>query len=106
MTEALSKMNIDDAVAKMLTPNGDQLEVVSVANAALYALRFKKGGRLPDGEDVAGRFTKPAYAITAGQAYVRRFWDKVEKDSKPLSNKSRKERDSGGGEQDNQSSAE
>ena len=93
MTEALSKMNIEDAIEKMITPNGKHMEVVKVSNTSLYALRFKQGGALPKDEGVDGMFTKPEYAVNAAKDYIRKFWDKVEKDSKPLSNASRKARE-------------
>jgi hypothetical protein len=79
MTEALSKMNVDDAIERMLTPGGKTVEVVKIANSSLYGLRFKDGGVMPQDEGVDGYFTKPKMAEDAAKQYLRRFWEKSEK---------------------------
>jgi hypothetical protein len=83
---ALSKMNVEDAIEKLIAPTGNVIEVVKVANSALYALRYKNGGQLPDEYNLrSGKWTKPELAINDAKAYLRDFWE--------ISEASKKKRD-------------
>lgn len=72
---ALSKMNVEDAIEKLIAPTGNVIEVVKVANSALYALRFKNGGQLPNEYNLRdGKWTSPQLAMDDARKYLRDFW--------------------------------
>lgn len=94
--QALAKMNIDDAVQNMIDPSGRSLEVVRVANSALFALRWKEGGSLPDTDPHKlhqAKWTKAEFATEAARDYLRARWQMSE-DSKT----SRPKREAASGE--------
>lgn len=75
MTDALHKMQTEEAIERMIAPTGNILEVVKVANCSLYALRWKNGGALPEEHGLnGGKWTSPDKAMADGRAYLRDFW--------------------------------
>ena len=89
MTEALANIAVEDAVEKLITPNGKKIEIVHLTGSNLYKVRFKDGGELPEEFDLKdGRWTSARLATESAQAYLRKFWGQVEqaraKREKPL----------------------
>lgn len=68
-------LNRDQAMQDSVTPTGRQLGVVLEKQFGLYRVEYidKKGGLLPS--DLAGRYTKGAYARDAIQRYLKEQWD-------------------------------
>lgn len=75
MTDAILDARALEGVERLIAPTGKQLEVVAVANSALYALRWKDGGVLPDDYGLnGGKWTTPSLAMDDARKYLRDFW--------------------------------
>jgi len=90
MTDALATIAVEDAIERLVTPQGKHIEVVHLSGSNLYRVRFKEGGELPNEYDLRdGRWTSATGAKDAAKAYLRDFWAKVEtkreRQEKPLS---------------------
>lgn len=81
MSEALASLATEDAIAKRVTPFGKRVEIVKIANCALYGVRFKEGGELPDNDRYqlrTGKFTSAEEAGKAIDVYLRELWSQVD----------------------------